>query len=190
MRIKIAAVVAVVILAISGSGFAATTYTLTFSSPPVGTVITNQYAADGVLFSGAGGSPNPIIWPDGAMPTSPVLSGQPLYSGSFDWTFPAGATGVSFVSGYWDDLGTESIQVYSQKGILLANLTNTALGDTVVDLSSYGTIGTVIFSPTTDPNGADIDNLTFTPNPEPGTLIMFGSGILGLAGVIRRKISM
>jgi len=26
--------------------------------------------------------------------------------------------------------------------------------------------------------------------PEPGTLIMFGSGILGLAGVLRRKINL
>ena len=26
--------------------------------------------------------------------------------------------------------------------------------------------------------------------PEPGTLILFGSGILGLAGVLRRKINL
>ena len=26
--------------------------------------------------------------------------------------------------------------------------------------------------------------------PEPGTLIMFGSGVLGLAGLLRRKISL
>jgi len=29
-----------------------------------------------------------------------------------------------------------------------------------------------------------------TPIPEPGTLLLFGSGILGLAGVIRRKINL
>jgi hypothetical protein len=27
-------------------------------------------------------------------------------------------------------------------------------------------------------------------SPEPGTLIMFGSGILGLAGILRRKINL
>ena len=36
----------------------------------------------------------------------------------------------------------------------------------------------------------EIDGQPFTVNdtPEPGTLIMFGSGILGLAGVLRRKV--
>jgi len=38
------------------------------------------------------------------------------------------------------------------------------------------------------------DIINFTANqgscPEPGTLVMFGSGILGLAGVIRRKLSL
>ena len=29
-----------------------------------------------------------------------------------------------------------------------------------------------------------------TSTPEPGTLIMFGSGIIGLAGVLRRKINL
>jgi len=32
-------------------------------------------------------------------------------------------------------------------------------------------------------------NLAPATTPEPGTLIMFGSGVLGLAGVLRRKIS-
>ncbi len=30
--------------------------------------------------------------------------------------------------------------------------------------------------------------LTFTPSPEPGTLALFGSGILGLAGLLRRRL--
>ena len=29
-----------------------------------------------------------------------------------------------------------------------------------------------------------------TPTPEPGTMVMFGSGIIGLAGVLRRKINL
>jgi hypothetical protein len=33
-------------------------------------------------------------------------------------------------------------------------------------------------------------NLGPTPTPEPGTLVLFGSGILGLAGLLRRKINL
>jgi hypothetical protein len=31
-------------------------------------------------------------------------------------------------------------------------------------------------------------NLTFAPAPEPGSLLLFGSGILGLAGTLRRRL--
>jgi PEP-CTERM motif len=30
---------------------------------------------------------------------------------------------------------------------------------------------------------------SYTPTPEPGTLVMLGSGVIGLAGVLRRKIN-
>jgi PEP-CTERM motif len=33
-------------------------------------------------------------------------------------------------------------------------------------------------------------NLAPTATPEPETLVMFGSGIIGLAGVLRRKINL
>lgn len=41
-------------------------------------------------------------------------------------------------------------------------------------------------------NFSSIVNVTFnaTATPEPGTLIMFGSGIVGLAGILRRKINL
>ena len=35
----------------------------------------------------------------------------------------------------------------------------------------------------------EVPTVSFGATPEPGTLIMFGSGILGLAGVLRRKIN-
>lgn len=83
-------------VAISSPAFAVV---LTFSEFPVGTVITTQYAPDGVVFSGLTGL-DPIIADDGAMPTEPVLSPNPPYAGDFQWTFPGGATGVSFISGF------------------------------------------------------------------------------------------
>jgi PEP-CTERM motif len=34
------------------------------------------------------------------------------------------------------------------------------------------------------------ENIGYFPSPEPGTLMMFGSGIVGLAGLVRRKIKL
>jgi PEP-CTERM motif-containing protein len=40
------------------------------------------------------------------------------------------------------------------------------------------------------PDGPDTEpDPSPTPTPEPGSLVMFGSGIMGLAGLLRRKIN-
>ncbi len=162
--------------------------TLTFSEFPVGTVITNQYAAQGVLFAGvAGGSP-PIIANDGAMPDSPVLSPNPPFAGDFlISSFIGGAVGVQFDSGFWNTVGTGAINVFSPAHVLLAHLTNSVTGVEHFDLSAYGIIGTIFFNSELDPFGADIDNLTFTSVPEPTSLLLLGSGLFGLAGTLRRR---
>jgi len=52
-----------------------------------------------------------------------------------------------------------------------------------------GTAMSVNFSATANHIGFDDVTLgSSTPVPEPGTLVMFGSGALGLAGLLRRKL--
>jgi hypothetical protein len=187
IRSKIGFLAALVLLAVAGSAPAfANAYLLTFSEFPVGTVITNQYAADGVLFSGVSGLA-PIIANDGAMPGSPVLSPNPTYAGDFDISFTGGAHSVQFDSGYWDTLGTGIIDVYNTAHVLLASLTNTALGVEHFDLSSYGIIGSIYFNSVNDPAGADIDNLAFATVPEPMSLVLFATGLAVLGLLIRRR---
>ena len=65
-----------------------------------------------------------------------------------------------------DDENTFSLEQYSTAGVLL---------------SSGPYVGYTL--------GGEFD-MGATPTPEPGTLVMFGSGILGLAGVLRRKINL
>jgi hypothetical protein len=40
---------------------------------------------------------------------------------------------------------------------------------------------------TPDPSGASQEYLTITPAPEPASLLLFGSGLLAIAGVLRKK---
>jgi hypothetical protein len=80
---------------------------ITFSEYPVGTVITNQYASLGIIFSGGSSAGSPFITTDASNPTSPVLSGSPLFNGPIQGSFvdangkPATVTQFQLDAGYF-----------------------------------------------------------------------------------------
>lgn len=169
---------------------------ITFSEYPTGTAISNQYAAQGVLFTGGTKTPGlPIIDPDGAMPGSPILRpaggvGTPYstYQGDFWMQFTAPVLSVTFDSGYWDGVSTAVIDVYDPtKTTLLASLSNTMIGPETISISGLGQIGYIYFDSTGDVAGGDIDNLAFTSTiPAPGAVLLGTLGT-GLIGWLRRR---
>lgn len=180
--------VLVILLTVAGAANAA----INFSEFPVGTVISNQYAGQGVLFLAGNDTPRlPQISMDGAMPSQPVLrpTGEPdygPYQGDFWMQFTTPVTDVTFDSGYWDGVGTGIVKVYDPSLNLLGSLSNTTTGVDTFGISGLGQIGYVYFNSIGDGAGADIDNLAFTRIPAPGALLL-GSLGAGLVGWMRRR---
>lgn len=178
-----------ILIGVAGLTSAAPTTLITFDEFPLETVISNQYAPLGVIFTAATYN-LPVISMNGAMPTAPVLrpdGGPGMFQGDFWIQFPTPVVDVQFISGYWDTVGTGIIDVYGPYGNLLANLTNTTTGPGVVtDLSALGKIGKIYFNTVADGAGADLDNLSFSPIPAPGAIVLGGIGV-GLIGWLRRR---
>ena len=170
---------------ISGSALA---ITYTFDEYSVGTIITNQYSYF-TLLSGTDGNTGRIAL-DSDFPSAPVLSPSTTsgWTGDYTLDFVVPVYGLSFDTGYWNTPGAGVIDVFaSDDTTLVAQLSNVGTVIEAFDLSSYGNIGKLYFSSLSDPAGSSIDNLSFTPVPEPSTFLLLGGGLAGLAFVVRRR---
>ena len=175
-----------ILIGVAGFASAAPTYLITFDEFPLDTVISNQYAPLGVVFTAATYN-LPVISMNGAMPDAPVLrpdGGPSMFQGDFWIHFTTTAVQVQFDSGFWDGIGTGVINVYDPYMLPLASLSNTVTGVNVTNIS--GRIGYIYFNSVADGAGADIDNLKFTQIPAPGAILLGGIGA-SLVGWLRRR---
>lgn len=142
-----------------------------------------------------GASPNTFITNDGANPTSPVLSGSPLFNGPVSILFDVDIAGVGLDGGYFDAIGGTAITAFDRAGNVLGQVLNEGLGIEFLGLvTDDGTdqIAGLQFSLVgSEPAGFAIDNLRFgrqgqvSPVPAPGVLALLGLGLLGL---VRRRV--
>ena len=135
---------------------------------------------------------------DGAASTNPVLSGSPIFNGPISILFSVPVAGVGLTGGYFDGLGSTTIEAYDVNGNILGSITNSALGFEfygLADSTGQNVIAGISFFITGDePAGFEIDNVTFGAAdvinpavPEPSGLLALGAGLLGLLASLRRR---
>lgn len=155
-------------------------------------------------------APKTFITRDGANPTSPILSGSPQFNGPISVLFSKPVAGVALTGGWFDAIGSTSIEAYDANGSILGSIVNTKGGAWdymrtgiefygLADSTGANIISGISFFITgKELAGFGIDNLTFgysnvivDPDvnhsvPEPASMLLFGAGLAGV-GIFRKK---
>lgn len=146
---------------------------------------------------------NTFITTDGAFPTSPTLSGTPLYNGPIALLFSTDQTAVGFEAGYFNAVASTGITAFARDGSLLGTVANIGLGIEFLGLvtadGAPGIAGVFLELVGAEPAGYNIDNLRFGVGkdivlppevgavPVPAALPLLFGGLAGLGLLSRRR---
>lgn len=167
-----------------------------------GVVITNQYP--GVLFSSTPGDVNYVTTQAGFLSTPPNFLCSGPANSSIDCreetilTFSSPVQNLNF-----DGMGVNDVGVVA----LIDAYTNGSFNSTVqvignsqgnapdhIDLTGFANVTSIRIYDITDGGGIGWDTFQYDQNssttPEPGTMLLLGLGVIGLAGNLRRKINL
>lgn len=144
-------------------------------------------------------SPSTFITGDGANPTSPVLSGSPLFNGAISILFDIDLAGVGLDGGFFDAIGGTAIRAFDRQGGIIGSVSNEGLGIEFLGLITSDGLAAIaglqFFLVGPEPAGFAIDNLIFgkagqvvlpSAVPVPAALPLFASA-LGLGALARRR---
>lgn len=193
-KIILSSVVLVLGILFSSAKASASNSSVNFSGPQTGIIQFCTSAGDPVLTLSSGGFGGAASMGSGefAGATGFTLSGAPLRftadpAGGFETngTLAFALTGTSITGTLTDIKLTQLGQFIFLSGDLKTGSTTVQIGF-IIDLPS----GTSVAHLTGIEKGSLSvgEGLENSPTPEPGTMLLFGSGLLILAGVLRRKL--
>ena len=141
---------------------------ITFDDFAVGTVITNQYQSFGVRFGGS-----VFITNDSAQPTTPVLSGTPLFEGPVSGSFVNPANGLLVTQygftvdvGYINNPGSVKITAFDFSAEEITHTFANAEGINHIDVTAAGVSYFRIETVSDEAAGFSIDNFRVKTAPE------------------------
>src|ERR1044072_299280 len=138
---------------------------LTFDELPLGTTVADQYISRGVRFVS-----NVFTTSDGANPTSPVLSGRPLFQGEISAAFvtpgttsPTTVNGFSLDVGYSDSRSSVVVDYLDADGIVVGSQYAQSYGINHLTIAYRGIASFTVYTVSDEPAGFAIDNLRINP---------------------------
>ncbi|HET9898799.1 MAG TPA: putative Ig domain-containing protein [Streptosporangiaceae bacterium] len=139
---------------------------LPLGSLPLGTVVSNQFEKDGIIFSGQ----SPFITDDGSSDVNPTLSGTPLFQGTVVGTFvkpgttkPATVDEFSIDVGFINSPDSTQMTVYNSKHKQLGVLDATQEGFNQLFSTFPGAASFSVSSVADEPAGWEINTIQIGP---------------------------
>lgn len=173
----------------------ADTLTLNFDELAAGAILSNQYSALGVVFSNSAGplevEADPLAPP--FTPPNSILPFNFTAAGSFNQaTFFVPVSQVSVTMGdFGEDEDVLHLELYDSSDALLASevvvLSASVNGGLTLNASAPNVAYARFYGVGAANNSVYFDNFSYTVIPEPATMLLLGTGLAGICGMIRRR---